>query len=191
MGTVIFPETDIVKGLIIIVHILLPSLLILPYPVLKGFLYLILLFSCKHGGFLIDYIVVLASAIVDTVSYRYGPKIQCILKYGIGIHSLRPIGLGSGYGIPVPRLILYEPFHGITVKIDFDTAFVITVCPCPSRCLKQLIDKCLIILRLDPCRTDPYVYLRCIKVFGLYLFQCFHIDPEHIRIIPCMCSGCP
>ena len=40
MGTVILPETDIVESLIVIFHILLPSLLILPYPFLEqAFIY--------------------------------------------------------------------------------------------------------------------------------------------------------
>ena len=48
-------------------------------------------------------------------------------------------------------------------------------CPCPSWCIEKLIDKLLIIKRLNPCRANLYINIRGFNPLRLYLFKCCHI----------------
>ena len=72
MASVILTKSDIVESLIVIVHILRPSLRVSKQPLLKLLLHLVLLFPCKHGLILINHIVVLSVSVIHPVTNGNG-----------------------------------------------------------------------------------------------------------------------
>ena len=102
MTAIILPKPDIVKGFIIIIHILITPLRFCKDPFLKGFFHLVLLLSCKHRFLLIDLIMVSAISILNAVTHGYGSEIQRCLKDRIGIHTGSTIGFtGSHRGFVI------------------------------------------------------------------------------------------